>query len=220
VVVAKPPAPEVAGLVRARAAKLTKPVVFALLGAGGTDLTSAVGEVLHRLGATGPDPWPAWHPAPRPEPQGGGRGGGRGGALRGLFSGGTLRDEAVLIAGPGHPMVDFGADELTRGRPHPMIDHTLRLERLAAEAADPSVAVILLDVVLGHGADADPAAALAPAIEAACRRVACVVSLTGTSGDPQGLHRQAETLRDAGATVFLSNAEAARYAVRLSKSPS
>jgi FdrA protein len=42
-----------------------------------------------------------------------------------------------------------------------------------------------------------------------------VVSLTGTSGDPQGLHRQAEALRGAGATVFLSNAAAARFAVEL-----
>ena len=57
----------------------------------------------------------------------------------------------------GHAMIDFGDDELTAGRAHPMIDQSLRLERLAAEAADPAVAVLLLDVVLGHAAHPDPA---------------------------------------------------------------
>jgi FdrA protein len=105
------------------------------------------------------------------------------------------------------------------GRPHPMIDPTLRLERLAQEAADPAVAVVLLDVVLGHGADPDPAASLAPAVRAALaaagRDLAVVVSLCGTDGDPQGRERQATALRDAGATVLLSNAAAARLAVSL-----
>jgi FdrA protein len=118
--------------------------------------------------------------------------------------------------GSGHYLVDFGADEFTRGRAHPMIDGSLRLERLAAEAADPSCGVLLLDVVLGYAADPDPAATLAPAV-AATGEVPVVVSLTGTDGDPQGLQRQAQALRDAGATVFLSNAEAARYAVGLVK---
>ena len=86
------------------------------------------------------------------------------GALRGLFAGGTLCDEAMVDRPPsgsatsaptsrcarsgasargsrpthGHVMIDFGDDEFTGGRPHPMIDPTLRLERLAAEAADPA----------------------------------------------------------------------------------
>ena len=92
-------------------------------------------------------------------------------------------------------MIDFGDDRLTAGRPHPMIDPTLRLERLAREAADPSVGVVLLDVVLGHGADPDPAATLAPAVRAARaaagRDLAVVVSLCGTAGDPQDRERQA-----------------------------
>jgi FdrA protein len=43
-----------------------------------------------------------------------------------------------------------------------MIDHRLRNERLAVEAQDPQTAVILLDVVLGYGAHADPASVIAP----------------------------------------------------------
>src|SRR6266511_3398960 len=130
----------------------------------------------------------------------------------------TLAALDALDPDPGrYQLVDFGADELTRGRPHPMIDGSVRLDRLAAQAADPTCGVVLMDVVLGYAADPDPAATLAPAIAAAAS-VPVVVSLTGTDGDPQGLHRQARALCDAGAAVFRSNARAARYAVGLVRS--
>jgi len=119
-----------------------------------------------------------------------------------------------------HTMIDFGDDEMTAGRPHPMIDQRLRLDRLAADAADPEVAVILLDVVLGHGAHPDPASELAPAIGAALAgrgsgELAVVVSLIGARSDPQGLSRQADALAQAGAHVFASNAQAAMHACEL-----
>jgi FdrA protein len=95
-----------------------------------------------------------------------------------------------------------------------MIDGSLRLDALAAAALDPSAGAVLLDVVLGYGADPDPAATLAPAIRAAAP-VPVVVSLIGTTGDPQGRDRQAQTLCAAGAAVFASNAGATRYALGL-----
>jgi FdrA protein len=110
-------------------------------------------------------------------------------------------------------MIDFGDDALTAGRPHPMIDGSLRLERLAGATADPGTAAILLDVVLGHGAQPDPAAEIAPLIAAS--RVPVVASLIGTRSDPQDLGRQASMLRHAGAHVFASNAQAARFACDL-----
>ncbi|MBX6766060.1 MAG: hypothetical protein IRY90_02710, partial [Actinomadura rubrobrunea] len=143
----------------------------------------------------------------------------------------TLRDEADAIVraslgDAGHTLLDFGDDAYTRGRPHPMIDPTLRLAALAEHAADPACGVLLLDTVLGHGAEPDPAAALAPAIAAARERrggpdgdLAVGGSLCGTAGDPQDRDRQAAALREAGASVFASNAEAARYAVRLLRGP-
>lgn len=232
-VVSKPPAPEVAERVRAAATGLGKPVVLALLGRGQEDLTSATEKVLAVAGID-PPRWPVLAPEPKPPT--------RRGALRGLFSGGTLCDEAMLIAaerlGPirsniplkpawalppdlketGHLMIDFGDDQLTRGRPHPMVDSTLRLERLAAEAADPDVAVILLDVVLGYGAHPDPAHELAEVIRQGQRDgLAMVVSLCGTEADPQGWHRQAGQLQAAGAWVHLSNAAAARHAAALAE---
>lgn len=111
--------------------------------------------------------------------------------LRGLYSGGTLAYEALLILqeyvspvysnvpldkqyalenasqSREHAIVDLGEDEFTVGRLHPMMDNELRILRLQQEAADPETAVILLDVVLGYGAHPDPASELAPAIEAA-----------------------------------------------------
>jgi FdrA protein len=116
-------------------------------------------------------------------------------------------------------MIDFGDDRLTEGRAHPMIDPSLRLERLAAELADPGCAVVLIDVVLGHAAEPDPAARLAPLIAGApgAGDTAVVVSLCGTPHDPQDRDCQAATLRDAGAAVFVSNAAAARHAVSLTE---
>jgi FdrA protein len=101
-----------------------------------------------------------------------------------------------------------------------MIDPSLRLESIRQAAADERVGVLLLDVVLGHGAHADPAAELAPVLRdaigtarAAGRRLDVVVSLTATSGDPQGRDAQAQSLAEAGAAVYVSNAAATRAAV-------
>jgi FdrA protein len=121
--------------------------------------------------------------------------------------------------GNGHRVVDLGDDVHTLGRPHPMIDGAGRREWIAREAADPATAVLLLDVVLGHGAHPDPAGELAPALEAARRTAAAagrglaiVASVTGTEADAQGRSRQAAALRRAGALVMDSNAQAARLA--------
>ncbi|WP_372729480.1 FdrA family protein [Nocardioides sp.] len=231
VLVSKPPAEQVADEIRAYAAHLSTPVEFALLGAGRPDLTAAAESVLTRLGHD----VPAWPVEGTARPVRAGR------LLRGLFVGGTLCDESMLIAaealGPvrsniplspdlaldltgdealsadGHTMVDFGDDALTAGRAHPMIDPGLRLEHLARAGADERTAVILLDLVLGHGAEPDPAADLAPAI--AGLRPPVVVALVGTTADLQDRARQARTLVEAGAEVHLSNAGATRRAIEL-----
>ena len=242
VVVSKPPAADVAARLREFAGALATPVQFALIGPGEPDLTAAAETALRALDVTVPA-WPSW-PGQTASAQ-------PAGALRGLFAGGTLCDEAMVIAterlGPiwsniplrpdlrvapralasraatvgttstRHVMIDFGDDELTAGRAHPMIDQELRLARLAAEAADPGVSVVLLDVVLGHAAHPDPAAELGPAIAAARARgdLAVVVSLIGATSDPQHPARQAATLQAAGAHVFASNAAATRFACDL-----
>jgi FdrA protein len=103
-----------------------------------------------------------------------------------------------------------------------MMDNDLRIRRLEQEAEDPQVAVVLLDVVLGHGAHPDPASELAPAIKAAIKSVASrgdelevVAVVVGTDEDPQDLQEQVKQLEEAGARVFTVNAEAARYVGQL-----
>ncbi|HEY3109902.1 MAG TPA: acyl-CoA synthetase FdrA, partial [Chloroflexota bacterium] len=160
-------------------------------------------------------------------------------AVRGLFAGGTFCYEAQLLLEErlgsvahveegrpddlsGHAVVDLGGDAFTLGRPHPMIDPRLRNEWLIATAADPSAAVLLVDVVLGHGAHPDPGGALAAAIGEARRRAAAagralavVASVCGTASDPQPLAGQEQALRAAGALLAPSNAAAAGLAASI-----
>jgi FdrA protein len=232
--VSKPPAPSVQASVEAAAAELSVPVRSAVLSAETPDLTAAVEGLLRDMGLDVPT-WPS-RPGPAVSAV-------PGATLKGLYSGGTLADEAMLLAAPalgdirsntplrpelalgtdlfapGHVVIDFGDDALTVGRAHPMIDPTLRLEAIAAVASGDEPAVLLLDVVLGYGADPDPAAALEPALTAAVQAaefpLPVVVALIGTENDPQGWSRQADALEAAGAAVFASNAAATRYALDL-----
>ena len=166
--------------------------------------------------------------------------------VRGVYSGGTFCYEATLLLSRslsdvfsntpvgraaalenvwqshGHTLLDLGGDEFTRGRPHPMIDHRLRNERILQEAADPEVALILLDVVLGYGANPDPATAMLPAISEAReiaerdgRQIAFVGFICGTERDPQGLARQTTALQESGVILTKSNAQAARTAAAI-----
>jgi FdrA protein len=160
--------------------------------------------------------------------------------LRGLFTGGSLADEAQLILGKflgpvrsnctanpalrisgsdsfdGHAIIDMGDDEFTVGRPHPMIDPSYRAERILKEWSDPRVAVILCDVVLGYGSHQSPATPVAEAVKRARvlygDDVTVVASVCGTEGDPQVLSRQEAILREAGILVLPTNASAARTA--------
>ena len=150
------------------------------------------------------------------------------GCLRALLAGGTLAYEAQAAlrsvlhpihsnaplldalpidatkASEGHTILDLGSDELTVGRPHPMIDQSLRLRRMQQEAEDPQAGVLLLDVVLGYGAHPDPATDLAPAIaaiRAARPELEVVVGMVGTAEDPQDMGEQMTRLSAAGAFV-------------------
>jgi FdrA protein len=118
--------------------------------------------------------------------------------------------------------MDLGDDVFTRGRPHPMLDGHVRREWIRREAQDPTVAVLLLDVVLGYGAHPDPAADLLPAIVAGVdaaradgRGLVVVASVCGTDADIQERGRQIAVLEGAGVFVMPSNAQAARLAARV-----
>ena len=121
-----------------------------------------------------------------------------------------------------HTLVDLGAEFFTDGRAHPMIDASLRRDRILSEANDPSMAILLLDFVLGYNASPDPVGELVDAItqaqskaHARGSRLAVVASVCGTEGDPQGLKRQIKLLEEAGVLVQPSSAQAAELAGRL-----
>lgn len=105
-------------------------------------------------------------------------------------------DQGVMLDAGGHRIVDLGDDSYTLGRPHPMIDPTTRSIEIEKLAAFPDVGVLLLDVVLGYGACADPAGAVVEAVDQVrAKRTAPLVviaTLTGTEGDPQGRSEQEE----------------------------
>ena len=116
-----------------------------------------------------------------------------------------------------HTVVDLGDDLFTRGRPHPMIDHRMRNERIIQEAKDPDTAVILMDVVLGYGSHENPAGEMMQSITEA-RNLAGVHEpvfvgfVCGTTSDPQNLTNQEEILCEAGVLVMQSNSQVARLA--------
>lgn len=248
VLISKPPASEVAATLLAAARGISKPVVVNFVGASvasegrlfGAQTLEDAAEIAVRLATGSPPSWPRRHALPAQEAMRLARGQRY---IRGLYSGGTLCYEALVLlerhVGPvysttpldrtamlpaatrsqEHTVIDMGSDEFTQGRLHPMLDPELRQQRMAREADDPAVAVILLDIVLGHGAHADPAGQFAPVIRAARERaraagrwLSVVASVCGTDADPQVYEAQVAALAEAGALVPSSNAEAARLA--------
>jgi FdrA protein len=238
--ISKPPDPEVAERVLARAAASGKPVVAAFLGAdpegapAGVTMAATLEDAARALvrASTGSEPSALGRDA---APPAGARGDRR--LLRGLYAGGTFAYEAKLLLEPrigeigddadppagdrparlpdGHLILDLGDDRFTVGRPHPMIDPAVRLDMLRAAGDDPRTAVILLDVVLGHLAADDPAGDLAPVIAEIAARPdapAVVCCVVGTDADPQGRERQERALRDAGALLAPSSSAAAALA--------
>ncbi|NOX63197.1 MAG: acyl-CoA synthetase FdrA [Chloroflexi bacterium] len=244
VLISKPPSPAVAERLLKVARAAGKPVVVDFIGYAPADGEQQRDNIhfahtLDEAAALAVDlaQDPTWTPAPFADIVHDFEPGQR--YLRGLFSGGTLAYEALLILQdfvPGvysnvpldpayklenplesreHTLIDLGEDEFTVGRLHPMMDNDLRIRRLHQEAADPEVAVILLDVVLGYGAHPDPAGDLAPAIaaarEQAGRPLEFVAVVVGTDEDPQDLGKQVEQLEAVGARVFTSNQAAVTY---------
>ena len=239
VLISKPPAAAVAKKVLERIGKARKPVSICFIGADDmpvpanaalfSDLRSCVEHALggRRIGWAGrtPDAKGLAARVARPRMR-----------LQGLFSGGTLCAEAQVVlrrAGitvtsnvpiPGvatpatapdaHVVLDLGDDQYTVGRPHPMIDPSLRNQMLSAALRDGRTAVVLLDVVIGYGAHADPAGDLIAALPAAKEREALLIaSVCGTEGDPQRYSRQVALLEEAGIIAAPSNAHAAELAV-------
>ncbi|CAB4751542.1 unannotated protein [freshwater metagenome] len=241
--VSKPPAPHVAEYVMSLAQGI--PMVAAFMGIDPTTKTpdgvvladtleGGVVRIMELLGQAVPDTTVTFGPSVSdvidrlpPERT----------HIRGLFSGGTLCYEALVLLGRTFPLpvysntpidkllalpapsgssvlLDLGEEEYTNGRPHPMIDPEARIEQLEQAAADPTVGVILLDVVLGYGAHPDPAGVLVPVVQKIMANGGpqVVAYVLGTDKDPQNYAAQVATLVDAGCLVTETNARAALVA--------
>jgi len=166
--------------------------------------------------------------------------------LRGLYTGGTLADEAIVVferegleihsnnqekpervledphVSKEHTIVDLGDDVFTVGRPHPMIDPSIRAERIAKEMEDSEVALLLLDFVLGYGSHEDPVGAILENIRKA-RKMAedrggylpIIASVTGTEGDFQNMGDQQKKLESVGSVVMPSNYQASMLVLKI-----
>ena len=154
--------------------------------------------------------------------------------LRMIYTGGTLCYEAMHIFGEeiysNTPLksdyllkdpfksykncaIDFGDDIFTAGRAHPMIDPSLRTERLIKESEDNEVAVVLLDFILGYGSNMDPVGETIPAIKVLkSKNISVVTSICGTNEDPQDMQKQKKMLEEQKVVVMESNAQATRMA--------
>jgi len=236
VLISKPPAPEVATKVMDHLSKSQKEVTVCLIGGGEFDAPAKICRVdtlkAAAMSASANAQLPKWNindEAQSVSPQRRG--------VRGLFAGGTLAAEAqyvFLAAGEavssnapipggarwenghdGHVMIDLGSDEYTLGRPHPMIDPSVRDGPLADALNDKMLGVVLLDVVIGFGAHEDPSGHIARIVEATdqSERPVVVASVTGTDSDPQGRAAQERRLDAAGVLVAPSNADAAELAL-------
>lgn len=235
VLISKPPPAGVAAKILERVSASRKPTTICFIGAHNLQMPANATQVATLLSAAEhaaserPNPVPSH--VPRFDIPSSRR------RIHGLFSGGTLCAEAQVIfqsaaehfvsnapipgapsASAGsdeHALLDLGADEFTKGRPHPMIDPSVRDRALLEALNSERTAVILLDVVIGFGSHHDPAGHLVALLNQQSRtaRPQIVASVTGTDADPQNRSSQVAKLQSAGIHVAPTNAEAAALAL-------
>jgi FdrA protein len=234
VLISKPPPEDVSREVLDRLARSGKPAVICFIGAGelavprnATQVFTLKDAARTALGLEGGETTALPVPA-------------RAGPVFGVFSGGTLCAEAQLLfraageavrsnapipgalrmsgANNGHTLIDLGDDEYTRGKPHPMIDPSVRDQPVIEALARTDLAAILIDVVIGYGAHEDPAGHLCTLLRthATPDSPPVIASVTGTEEDPQVRSAQIAKLESAGIFVAPTNADAAAWALSAS----
>lgn len=232
VLVSKPPSELVAARVLSKASESAKPYTICFLGGDAPALSENCGwaatltdAATHALGKQSLNPVdkPAFNANQR-----------KGKLLHGLFCGGTLCTEALVLfqqAGVpvssnvkmdgvasdnanAHRLIDLGADEFTQGKPHPMIEPSIRDEAVKAALSDTRVGVLLVDMVIGYGAHADPATHFVNSLKKHRHNdIDIVASVTGTDDDPQNRSNQMSILSQAGVIVASTNAAATSLAL-------
>lgn len=159
--------------------------------------------------------------------------------IHGYYGGGTLAGEAAILFKEhfnvskeahkegymlnfdGHEIIDYGDDMYTKGRPHPMIDPSTRIEAIKNLKDKSDVAIVLLDNVIGYGGNLDMAGALAPYIKQVIEYkqdkgedILFIAAVCGTEEDIQVYSDQVAKLREAGVLVLDTNAEVVFTAIK------
>lgn len=162
----------------------------------------------------------------------------------GYYAGGTLAAEVAMLLAEhlqvetdhqhhhgtmldthGHRVIDMGDDFYTQGKPHPMIDPSTRNQTIGKLAQQPEVGILLIDVVIGFGAQSDPATSLAEEVRRVCASrgsanpLVVIATVTGTEQDPQQRSQQIATLKSAGIVVMHTLPEAVLLAYQLISPP-
>lgn len=160
--------------------------------------------------------------------------------ILGLYTGGTLASEAgmllaqelnlsvsknhdkgIMLDQNGHKIIDLGDDFYTVGRPHPMIDPSIREQEISQLGTQKSVGVLLLDLVIGYGANPNPAESIIAGYKAACAQrsadnpLIAIATVTGSQQDPQCRSEQIEALTTANILVMDNLPEAVLLAKKL-----
>jgi succinyl-CoA synthetase alpha subunit len=240
VIISKPPEKAVADAVLKQVAASKKPFSICFIGAdnGAVPANAKLSADLRTTAENALGMKIEWNgPVPDPAKLAGSVSPGRK-RIQGLFAGGTLCAEAqvffqrakltvtsnVPIPGidtykktdRGHMVLDLGDDEYTVGRPHPMIDPSLRNDMLQNALDSDDTGVVLFDVVIGYGAHTDPAGDLIAQLpKQAERKAILIASVCGTESDPQNYSQQVRALESAGIIVAPSNAHAVELAIEV-----
>lgn len=162
--------------------------------------------------------------------------------ILGLYAGGTLASECamlladrlgvatdkdhhegVMLAAQGHKIIDMGDDFYTQGKPHPMIDPSIRNKFITDLANKPEIGVLLVDIVIGYGATEDPAGSLVTAVKTLQEKrgsnnpIVVLGTITGTKEDPQCRSKQLAALKEGGIIVVNSLPELTHLSAELIK---
>lgn len=164
----------------------------------------------------------------------------KGRLIYGLYTGGTLaaeaamllaekldvttsssHDKGIMLDAKGHKIVDLGDDFYTVGRPHPMIDPSIREQEIAALGKNNNVGVLLIDLVIGYGANQNPAESVIEGVKQAKKLrtqdnpLIVIATVTGTESDPQNRTEQINLLKENGIVVLDNLPEAVLLSCKL-----
>lgn len=116
-------------------------------------------------------------------------------------------------------VIDFGDDEYTKGKAHPMIDPSYRNKIFEETLLEKDTSLIILDIVLGYGSHKEPHKQIIDIYKKvkinSCKLPLVFVDLLGTYKDIQGYEKIKTELQNEGFYVFECNKDLIDNVVKL-----